>query len=89
MFLCNTDLVIKIGEIMTAAANGENVRQYASRFCLIVKQILGFLSSTNLVREAENLSPNFRRIALRCFTLSIIAISIGRSIFSKIFNQFC
>ena len=36
--------------------------KYKSRFSLIVEQILGFASSTNLVREVKNLSPNFKRI---------------------------
>ena len=35
---------------------------------------------TNLVKEVRNLSPSFKQIALRCFTLKIILIWTGRSI---------
>ena len=49
---------------MTTAKNAENLRQYKSRFSLIVEQILAFASrSSNLIREVESLSPNFKRIA--------------------------
>ena len=48
---------------MTTATNAENLRQYKSRFPLIVEQILAFTSSTDLVEEIKNLSPNFKRIA--------------------------
>ena len=40
-----------------------------SRFSFTVEQILAFASSTNLVREVKNSCPNFKRIALRYFTL--------------------
>ena len=45
---------------MTTSTNTENLRQYKSRFSLIVEEIQRFPSSTNLVREV---SPNFKRIA--------------------------
>ena len=48
---------------MATATNAENLRQYKSRFYLIVEQILAFDSSTKLVREVKNLSPNFKQIA--------------------------
>ena len=48
---------------MTTSANAENLRQYKSRFSLIVEQILAFASSTRLVREVKNLFPNLKRIA--------------------------
>ena len=48
---------------MTTTTNAENLRQYKSRFPLIVEQILAFTSSTDLVEEIKNLSPNFKRIA--------------------------
>ena len=43
--------------------NAENLRQYKSRFFLILEQILAFVSSTNLVKEVKNLPPNFKQIA--------------------------
>ena len=42
--------------------NTEKLRQYKTRFSLIVEQILVSPSSTNLVRKVENLSPNFKWI---------------------------
>ena len=45
---------------MTTITNAKNLGQYKSRFSLIVEQILGFASSTNLVREVKNASPNFK-----------------------------
>ena len=50
-------------EIMATATNVEKLRQYKSRFSLIVEQVLDFTSSINLVRENKNLPPNFKRIA--------------------------
>lgn len=44
---------------MTTITNAKNLGQYKSRFSLIVQQILAFASSTNLVREVKNASPNF------------------------------
>ena len=38
--------------------NVKNLWQYISRFSLIVEQILTFATSTDLVREVKNLSPN-------------------------------
>ena len=54
---------------MTAATNAENLRQLKSRFSLIVEQVLAFSSRTNFVRKVKNLTPNFKRITLRCFKL--------------------
>ena len=48
---------------MIATTNAEDLRQYKSRFSLIVEQILGFTSSTILVREDKNFLTNFKRIA--------------------------
>ena len=48
---------------MKTTTNAENLRQYKSRFSLIIEQILAFPLNTNLVRKVENLSPNFKRIA--------------------------
>ena len=48
---------------MTTTTNAENLRQYKSRFSLIVEQILAFASSTNLITEVKSFSPNFKRIA--------------------------
>ena len=53
-------------KIMTTTTNTENLRQYKqykTRFSLTVEQMLIFTSSMYLVREVENLSPNFKRIA--------------------------
>ena len=47
---------------MTTATNAENLRQYKSKFFLIVEQILAFAWSTNFIREVKNLSRNFKRI---------------------------
>ena len=53
VFLCDTDLVIKVCQIMTTKTNVENLRQYKSRFSLIEEQILAFASSIILVREVK------------------------------------
>ena len=47
---------------MTTTTNAENLRQFKSRFSLIVEQILAFPWSTNFIREVKILSPNFKRI---------------------------
>ena len=62
VFLCDTDLVIKICQIMTATTSGKNLRQYKSKFPLAVEQILVFASNTNMVREVKNLPSNFKKI---------------------------
>ena len=59
LFLCDTDLVIIKWLVMATTTNVENLRQYKSRFSLIVEQILTFASSMYL----ENLSPNFKGIS--------------------------
>ena len=43
---------------MTTARNGENLRRYKNKFSLIIVQILTITSSTTLVRNADNMSPN-------------------------------
>ena len=48
---------------MKATRNAKNLRQYKSKFSLVVEEILTFALSTNLVREAKNFSPDFKRIA--------------------------
>ena len=48
---------------MSVKTNAENLRQYKTRFALIVEQILAFTSSPNMVREIKSLSPNFKQIA--------------------------
>ena len=48
---------------MTTATNVANLRQYKRKFSLTAEEILPFASSTNLVTEIENLSPNFKRLA--------------------------
>ena len=45
---------------MIVKTNTENLRQYKIRFSLIVEHLLAFTSSSNMVREAKNLSPNFK-----------------------------
>ena len=54
---------------MTTITNAEQLRQYKSRFPVIVEQILAFASSTNLVREVKSMSTNVKRLVRRCFTL--------------------
>ena len=45
---------------MTTTTIAENLRQYKSRLLLTVEQILlTFTSSTNLVGEVKNVSPNW------------------------------
>ena len=44
---------------MTTTTVAENLRQYKSRLLLTVEQILTFTSSTNLVGEVKNVSPNW------------------------------
>ena len=39
--------------MLATTTNAENLRQYESRFSLIVEQILAFASSTNMVREVK------------------------------------
>ena len=41
---------------MIATKTAEKLRQYKIRFSLIVEQILALALSTNIVREAKNLS---------------------------------
>ena len=41
----------------------ENLRQNKIRISLIVEQILAFTLSPNMVREIQNVSPNFKQIA--------------------------
>ena len=48
---------------MRATTNTENLRQYKSRFSLIVEQILALTLRLNMLREVKNLSPNFKQIA--------------------------
>ena len=49
---------------MTTTKNPKNLRQYYKGIIsLIVKQILAFDSSTNIVREVKKVSSNFKRIA--------------------------
>ena len=63
LFFCDTELVIKICQIMTTTINVKNLRQWKSKFFLIAEQIQASPSRTNLVREVKDLSPNFKRIA--------------------------
>ena len=48
---------------MTATTTAEHLRQFKIGFSLILAQILAFASSTNMVRDATNLPPNFKKIA--------------------------
>ena len=41
---------------MEAATNAGNIRQYKSRFSLIVEPVMGVALSINLLREVKNLS---------------------------------
>ena len=45
---------------MTTATNAEDLRQYKSRFSMILEQILDFTWSTNLVREVMNFVLSFK-----------------------------
>ena len=48
---------------MTATPNAENLRQNKIRFSLILEQILAFASSSGMVLDVKNLSPNFKQTA--------------------------
>ena len=61
---------------MTETTNAENLRQHKIRFYLIVEQILAFASSPNMVREVKNMSPNFKKVAWRSFTLLNVLVWI-------------
>ena len=63
-FVCDANLVIKIFWIVATIKNAKNVRQYKSRFYLLVKKILAFIWSTNLVGGVKNLSPSFKWVAV-------------------------
>ena len=73
---------------MTVIANTEILRQYKSRFFLIVEQVLVFDSSHNMVKEVKNVFPNFKQIASRRFTLVNILIRIVRPILLLNSEQF-
>ena len=61
---------------MTPTTNAENV-QYKSRICLIVELVLPFNSSPKVAREVKkSLSPNFKKITSRYFTLLNILVRI-------------
>ena len=63
VFLCETDLVIKMCYFMTATTNAENLQQYKIRFFLIAEKILAIASLPNIIRKVKKLSPNFEQIA--------------------------
>ena len=73
---------------MTTIANAKNLRQYKSRFSLIVEQILAFASSTNFVKELKNMSFSFKQNTRQCFVLLNILIRRGRVFLPLNFNQF-
>ena len=83
-FICEADLDIKINQIMRAMTNDENLRQYRSKFSLIVELILAFNSSSSRAWEVKNLSLIFKQIASRYFKLLNIIIWIVRFILSLI-----
>ena len=45
---------------MIAISSAENLQQYNGRFFFIVMQILAFAWNPKMVREAKNLSQNFK-----------------------------
>lgn len=59
----------------------QNLRQYRIRFYLVTEQILHFTLGNSFIREVNIVSPNFRLIVCRCFTL--IVIEIGGSFYRK------
>ena len=72
-------------QTMRTITDAENLRQYKSTFSSTVEQILGFVSSTNRVREMKNVPSTFKRIT--CTFLKIL-IWIDRSILWLNLNQF-
>ena len=54
---------------MTKTTNAGNVRPYKNSFYLTVEQILAFTSSTDLIREVENLSPSFKPIIMMFYVI--------------------
>ena len=65
---------------MTEATNAKDSRQNKITFSFIAEQILPFASASNMIREVENVSPNFKQIARRYYTLLNILIWIARFI---------
>ena len=63
-------------------------KQCKIRFYLVVDQIPALASNPNMVREVKNLSPNFKQVAWKCFTLLNILIWIVRCILSIDSKQF-
>ena len=49
---------------MTTITNTKNFYLFNRRFYFIVVQILAFALNPNMVKEVENLPPNFKQIAL-------------------------
>ena len=84
----SSSIFIKICQIMTAITNAENLWHSKSRFTLILEQILAFTSNTILVKEMENMSPNFKLIAWWCFTSLNVLIQIVVSTLSLNVKQF-
>ena len=72
---------------MTATTKAKNLQRYKIKFSLTLGQILAFALSPNMVSEVKNLYPNFKQIALLCFTLNIL-VWIVRSILSLNSKQF-
>ena len=58
--LCEIEFVIKTYLIMTATTNVIKLQRYKRRFYLIVELTLSIDYSSNIVKEIENLSPNFK-----------------------------
>ena len=71
---------------MTAITNTQNLRQYKSRFSLIVK-VSGF-SFRQSLREVKYKSPDFTQIAWRCFELLNVPIRIAGSLLSLNLKQY-
>ena len=49
---------------MTTITNTKNFYLFNRRFYFIVVQILAFALNPNMVKEVENLPPNFKQTAL-------------------------
>ena len=54
---------------MIATTNAENLRQYKSRFSLIVEKILAFASGPNMVREEKRSVFKFQTNYVTVFSL--------------------
>ena len=89
-FFVNQTLLLKYVNLWQRRQLPKTYNNMKLDFFFIAEQILAFASNPNMIREVNNLSPNFKEIVWKCFTLKTILIWIVRSylsINSKHFHQ--